>query len=157
MASVMLIGASVRLAPPAGLAGHACQRPAVMARPASRSQAATLLSPAAIFRYASPWLLLAPLAGVAVRSASAATAECPCRWPVLVVRAELAARLVLATLVDHTCCRVAAAVRPAVWSEAVAVVGSADWSGPMLMMLARASLAEAFARMASATPAGRIR
>ena len=155
LASAMLTGAFVRLALPAVLAGHACWQPAAVARPASRYQ--TLLSPVAISRCACPWPLLASLAGVAARLAPAATAECPCRWPVLALRAELAARLALAALVDHTCCRVAAAVWLAGWSEAVAAAGSADWSAPMLMMLARASSAEAFARMASATPAGHIR
>ena len=141
LASVMLTGAFVRSAPPVVLAGHACWQPAAAARPASRSQVATLLSLVAIFRYACPWPPLAPLAGLAARLALAAMAECPCRWPVLAPRAELAARLVLAALVDHTCCRLAAAVRPAVRPEVVGVVGPADWSGPMLMMLARASSA----------------
>ena len=157
LAAVMLTGEFVRSASPVVLAVHACWQPTAVVPPASRSQVATLLSPVAIFRYTCPRPLLVSLAGLAARLAPAVTAECPCRWPVSALRAELAVRLVLAALADRTSCRLAAAVPPAVWSEAVAVVGSADWPGPMLMMLARASSVEAFARMASATPAGHIR
>ena len=156
LASVMLTGAFVRSASPVALAGRTRQ-PGAAAWPASRSQVATPLSPVAIFRYACPWPLLAPLAGLVACLASVATAECPCRRPVLAPRAELAARLVLAALVGRTCCRPAAAARLAGWFEAVVVVGSSDWSGPMLMVLARASSAGALDRMASVTPAGHIR